>query len=119
MENSEQLFGSLVLSLAASAMQLMGKTVNPVSGKVEVNLEQAQATIDLLDVLQTKTKGNLSDAEDKLLGHILGDLKLNYVETMNAKPGEAAADAPELPKEEAPPAPPPEADNAADGKAAE
>ena len=85
-----EMFQGLVLSLAAATMQHLGKTLNPVSGKIEKNLEAAQATIDMLDMLETKTKGNLSDSEAKLLKGVLAELKMNYVETMNEKPAEPA-----------------------------
>jgi len=73
-------FFQLVVSLQAGAMQQMGKVISPVSGKVERDLELAKATIDMLTMLDKKTKGNLSDDEEKLLGHVLYELRLNYVE---------------------------------------
>jgi len=77
------MFQGLVISLAAATMQHLGKTLNPVTHKIDKNLPAAQSPIDMLDMLATKTKGNLSDAEDKLLKGVLGELKLNYVETLN------------------------------------
>ena len=88
-QNSE-LFQGLVISLAAATMQHLGKTLSPVTNKIEKNLPAAQSTIDMLDMLEAKTKGNLSEAESKLLKSILAELKLNYVETMNEKPAESA-----------------------------
>ena len=88
-QNSE-LFQGLVISLAAATMQHLGKTLNPVTHKIEKNLPAAQSTIDMLDMLEAKTTGNLSDNEAKLLKSILAELKLNYVETLNEKPAEAA-----------------------------
>lgn len=88
--SNEELFQGLVLSLAAGAMQHLGKTMNPMTHKIEKNLEAAQATIDMLDMLQAKTQGNLSEQESQLLKHIVGDLKLNYVETLNEKAPDAA-----------------------------
>ena len=88
-QNSE-LFQGLVISLAAATMQHLGKTLNPVTHKIEKNLSAAQSTIDMLDMLEAKTKGNLSENEAKLLKSILAELKLNYVETLNEKPAEAA-----------------------------
>ena len=88
-QNSE-MFQGLVISLAAATMQHLGKTLNPATKKIEKNLEAAQSTIDMLDMLEAKTKGNLSDNEAKLLKSILAELKLNYVETLNEKPAEAA-----------------------------
>ena len=88
-QNSE-LFQGLVISLAAATMQHLGKTLSPVTNKIEKNLPAAQSTIDMLDMLEAKTKGNLSDNEAKLLKSILAELKLNYVETLNEIPAEAA-----------------------------
>ena len=88
-QNSE-LFQGLVISLAAATMQHLGKTLSPVTNKIEKNLPAAQSTIDMLDMLEAKTKGNLSENEAKLLKSILSELKLNYIETQNEKPAEAA-----------------------------
>ncbi len=66
-QTNDNMFQGLVISLAAAAMQHLGKTLNPVTHKIEKSLEAAQATIDMLDMLEAKTKGNLSDAESKLL----------------------------------------------------
>lgn len=82
---NEELFQGLVISLAAATMQHLGKTMNPMTNKIDKNLQAAQATIDMLDMLEAKTRGNLGDTEAKLLKGVLADLKLNYVETMNEK----------------------------------
>ncbi len=97
--SNEELFQGLVLSLAAGAMQHLGKTMNPLTNKIEKNLEAAQATIDMLDMLEAKTRGNLSDREAQLLKHVVGDLKLNYVETLNENAPAPAQDAPAAPAE--------------------
>ncbi|UCG60655.1 MAG: DUF1844 domain-containing protein [Candidatus Zixiibacteriota bacterium] len=70
----------LVLSLHAGAMQQLGKIVSPVSGEIERDLELARYTIDILGMLETKTKGNLSDEESRLLARTLSELRLNYVD---------------------------------------
>ena len=88
-QNSE-LFQGLVISLAAATMQHLGKTLSPVTNKIEKNLPAAQSTIDMLDMLSAKTQGNLSEPEAKLLKGVLAELKLNYVETLNEKPAETA-----------------------------
>jgi hypothetical protein len=62
-------------------MQHLGKTLSPVTNKIEKNLPAAQSSIDMLDMLEAKTKGNLSEQEAKLLKSVLAELKLNYVET--------------------------------------
>ena len=85
-----EMFQGLVISLAAATMQHLGKTLSPVTNKIEKNLPAAQSTIDMLDMLSAKTQGNLSENEAKLLKGVLAELKLNYVETLNEKPAEAA-----------------------------
>lgn len=95
------LFGHLVISLAQSAMIGLGKVIHPGTGKAEVNLEAAQQAIDLLDMLEAKTKGNLGKDEEGLLKNTLGMLKLNFVETANAAPTPASA--PATPPTEPPP----------------
>jgi len=74
------LFMSLVLSLSQAAMQQMGKIINPLTGKIERNLEQAKVTIDMLEMLKEKTKGNLVKEEEKLISETLATLQLNYVD---------------------------------------
>ena len=89
-KQNREMFQGLVISLASAVMQHLGKTLSPLTNKIEKNLPAAQATIDMLDMLEAKTQGNLSEPEAKLLKSVLGELKLNYVETLNEKPAEAA-----------------------------
>ncbi len=70
----------LVLSLQGGAMQQMGKIASPVSGKTERDLTMAKFSIDMIGMLQAKTKGNLTEEEDKFLSHVLYELRLNYVD---------------------------------------
>lgn len=91
-QSNENLFQGLVISLAAATMQHLGKTLNPMTNRLEKNLEAAQATIDMLDMLEAKTKGNLGESETKLLKGVLAELKMNYVETMNDKPAESVSE---------------------------
>lgn len=74
------LFMSLVLSLSQAAMQHMGKVTNPLTGEIERNLEQARVTIDMMEMLKEKTKGNVVKEEEKLIGETLATLQLNYVD---------------------------------------
>ena len=90
-KQNTEMFQGLVISLASAVMQHLGKTLSPVTNKIEKNLPAAQATIDMLDMLEAKTKGNLSGTEDKLLRSVLAELKLNYVETLNEAPADSAA----------------------------
>jgi hypothetical protein len=91
------LFMNLVMMLASSAMQQMGKLVNPMTQKMEVNLEGAQVTIDLLTMIQTKTRGNLDAEEAKMLKDLLSSLQLNYVEMTEAAKDEKKAPAADVP----------------------
>jgi hypothetical protein len=89
-ETHKAYFVQLVLMLSGSALQQMGKLVDPQSKKAQVNLEDAQATIDLLDMLEAKTKGNLDKEEERMIRDTLMSLKMNFVETMDAVGGEPA-----------------------------
>ena len=75
-------FAHYISLLAGTAMQHLGKIANPLTGKVEKDLEAAKATIDLLALLKEKTRGNLSQEEEHLLSGALADLQLNYVDEM-------------------------------------
>ena len=79
-DKNTQLFVYLAGSFELSAMQFLGKIKNPITDKIERNLEQAQFSIDMLDMLKIKTKGNLMDYEEKLLDNILGQLKMNFID---------------------------------------
>jgi len=70
----------IVAMFQFAAMQQMGKLANPVSGEIDRDLAQAQASIDLLEMLQRKTAGNRSQAEDEFLGKVLFELRMNYVD---------------------------------------
>jgi hypothetical protein len=74
-------FTTFVLSLSTAALQHLGVSIAEGDDpKPEVNLQAAQQTIDILEMLAEKTKGNLSEEEDKLLGTLLYDLRMRYVE---------------------------------------
>jgi len=90
MKKEDQLFIHLVNTFVQSAWISLGKVKSPVSDKLERNLEQATYYIDLLDMLQTKMKGNLSEWEEQYIIHSLSELKLNFIEEQ--KKGDEAAD---------------------------
>ena len=73
-------FATFVLSLATSAQVHLGIIANPATGKKESDLTLAKQTVDILGILQEKTKGNLSDEENRLVEHVLYDLRMIYVE---------------------------------------
>ena len=72
-------FATFVFSLGTSAMYHFGDFPDPVTKKAERNLEAAKQTIDILGILKDKTKGNLSDDEDRLLESLLYELRMRYV----------------------------------------
>ena len=80
---NEILFMQLVMQNQQIAIMSMGKLKHPVTNRVERNLELAKISIDTLDMLKVKTKGNLSDYEEKFLDEVIRELKLNYVEEAN------------------------------------
>ena len=73
-------FSTFILSLATGALIQMGLVPDPQTKKTQKNLELAKQNIDLLGLLQSKTKGNLTEDEDKLLESILGEVRLRFVE---------------------------------------
>ena len=81
--NHNILFMQLIIQNQQIAMMAMGKIKNPVTDKIERNLEHAKIYIDTLDMLLVKTKNNLSEYEEKFLSETLKDLKLNYVDEMD------------------------------------
>jgi hypothetical protein len=79
-EKDEFHFVQLIITFQAAAMQQMGKLQNPITKKVERNLDQAQFSIDMLEMIQNKTKNNLSENETKFLEHTLYELRMNYLD---------------------------------------
>lgn len=73
-------FSTFVLSLATSAQVHLGAIANPQTSKLETNLPLAKETIDLLEILKEKTKGNLTNDEGRLFEHLLYDLRMMYVD---------------------------------------
>lgn len=76
----EASFSNFILSLNAQALVFLGALPHPESNKIESNILIAKHTIDILEILKQKTKGNLTQEEENLLDDILFRLKLIYVE---------------------------------------
>jgi len=93
-------FLDLIGLFSSQAMMGLGKLANPMTGKAERNLPAARLLIDMLEMLERKTRGNLVPDEVKLLQSTLTDLRLMYVEETKNKPAEPTAPAPEPPKPE-------------------
>ena len=88
LNKEDQLFIHLVNTFVQSAWISLGKVKNPVSDELERNVDQASYYIDLLDMLQTKMKGNLSEWEEQYILHSLSELKLNYIDEKKKKDSE-------------------------------
>ena len=78
-------FVSFVFSLSTSALMLMGEQLDSRQGKIPVNLPQAKEIIDILSVLETKTKGNLNQEEQAMLTDMLYALRMKYVDLASGK----------------------------------
>ncbi|HEY4014647.1 MAG TPA: DUF1844 domain-containing protein [Polyangiaceae bacterium] len=73
-------FATFIVSLSHSALVALGDAPNPETGNFDKSLPLARQTIDLIAVLEDKTKGNLSGDEERLIAQILFDLRMRYVE---------------------------------------
>lgn len=78
-------FSSFVISLGSSSLMLMGERLDPQQQAGPVNLIQAKEIIDLLSVLEEKTKGNLTADEEHVLRDMLYALRMKYVSLSSGK----------------------------------
>jgi hypothetical protein len=72
-------FSTFVFSLSSSALLHFGEVPDPTTGEKNKNLPMAKHTVDILGMLEEKTKGNLTEDEAQLLTNILYDLRMRYV----------------------------------------
>ena len=79
-------FASFMVSIASNAASSLGMMEHPVTGKREVDLELGKHWIDVLGMLQQKTRGNLLAQEQQILEGLLADLRMQYVSLTNAAP---------------------------------
>ncbi|HCN37657.1 MAG: DUF1844 domain-containing protein [Ignavibacteria bacterium] len=87
MEKVNELFKSLVYSFHFQTMMNLGKIKNPVSDKIEKDLNAAEMSIDILEMLKTKTAGNLDESEVRFLDAVLTEVRMNYA-SEKSKPEE-------------------------------
>ena len=85
-------FISVVYFFVTIALQHLGIIKNPLTDKVEKNLDLAKYTIDTLDLIKEKTKGNLTNVEESLISSTLSDLKLTYVKEKEREESESKAE---------------------------
>jgi hypothetical protein len=84
-------FASFMMSIASNAASSLGMMEHPVTGKREVDLELGKHWIDILGMLQKKTRNNLLPQEQQILEGLLADLRMQYVSLTNATPPQARA----------------------------
>src|SRR5262249_47815461 len=83
-------FSTFILGLSTQALLHLGDIESPVSGQVERDLGAARHVIDILGILEAKTKNNLEQAEERLLEAVLYDLRMRYVELVRGTSKEEA-----------------------------
>jgi hypothetical protein len=92
------LFAQLVIQQSNLAMMLLGKVANPETGQVTKDIEAARLFIDTLEMLESKTKGNLTKEESALLKQCLMSLRLTYVQEVESPaPAAKPAEQPQTP----------------------
>jgi hypothetical protein len=83
------LFANLVVQQSNMAMMFLGKVAHPQTGKSVRDIDAARMFIDQLEMLEAKTKGNLSKEESTLLKQSLMSLRLAFVESVESSPSQA------------------------------
>jgi hypothetical protein len=73
-------FSAFILGLASTTLIHLGVAAHPESGAIGVDLELARQSIDALNMLREKTRGNLDGDEERLFTSILTDLRMRFVE---------------------------------------
>lgn len=79
-------FASFIFSLGRSAFIHLGEEPDPVTGGKKISLPLAKETIDIISMLEEKTKGNLTPEEEHLTKNILYALRMRYVELASKEP---------------------------------
>lgn len=73
-------FSTFILSLSTSVLVNLGELPDPLKNEKDINLPLAKQTIGIIEMLMEKTKGNLTEDEDRLIDSMLYDLRMKYVE---------------------------------------
>jgi len=79
---SELGFSTFILSLSTSALVHLGELPDPVTNEKGANFQLAKQTISVIELLKEKTKGNLTEEEEKLIDAVLYDIRLKYVKAV-------------------------------------
>lgn len=76
-------FSSFIVSMATQALMMMGEIPNPESKTTSMNLSAAKQTVDILGMLEEKTRGNLTGEESELISEVLVSLRMAFVNKVN------------------------------------
>ena len=82
---TDMTFGSFIMSLATQALMQLGEMKPPPGMPMEKDVDAARQTIDILNLLETKTRGNLDAAEKQLMEKILTTLRMSFVRATGGK----------------------------------
>lgn len=82
LSRDEVLFLQIVSMFQVAALQQMGKIPSPLTGKTERDLEQAKISVDMLGMIESRTKGNLTEPEKEFLEKVLFESRMNYLDEM-------------------------------------
>lgn len=82
LSRDEVLFLQVVSMFQVAALQQMGKIPSPLTGKTERDLEQAKISVDMLGMIESRTKGNLTEREKEFLDKVLFESRMNYLDEM-------------------------------------
>ena len=85
-QKNQVLFMQLLFTFQSAAWQQLGKIKNPLTDKIERDLNQARFSIDILEMIRTKTQGNLSENEKTFIDKVISELQLNYVAEYDKEP---------------------------------
>ncbi|MEY3013039.1 MAG: hypothetical protein RIT45_1774 [Pseudomonadota bacterium] len=73
-------FSTFLLSLASSVMVHLGRVPDPTGGSGEISLDLARHSIDLIAMLEEKTRGNLTPEEQTLMARVLHDTRMAWLQ---------------------------------------
>ncbi|MCK4860227.1 MAG: DUF1844 domain-containing protein [Candidatus Omnitrophica bacterium] len=80
-------FALFISSMGMQALMHLGEITNPVTNKKEQDLKQAKQSINILEILEKKTKGNLDKNEEQILKNLLYEVRMKYVEKVKGDRG--------------------------------
>lgn len=80
----EVTFSSFIYSLSTTCLIHLGEIPEPTTNRTQKNLPLAKQTIDVLGILWEKTRGNLTEEEERLLQSVLTDLRIRYVRAVSS-----------------------------------